>query len=71
MGRYDAQMFSGVTKKIVDPEANTAKEVAKLLLLSDSHASRICRERVERGEWERVWKQGKDRMVPAYRPKNV
>jgi len=67
MKKY-ARMFEGM-KKVVDEDALTAEDVARELLMSVSHTTKICRAKVDAGEWEQVWKSGKHGMVRAFRPK--
>lgn len=54
---------------VFDESAETAIEIAKQCGMSRRAAHRIIFENVEAGIWERVWKRGRIRPVPAYRIK--
>ena len=56
-------------EKIVDPQALSTVELTTLLGVQIAQANRRAREKVEAGEWERVWKYNGNRLIPAYRPK--
>lgn len=66
---YADRMFAGVEKKVVDEDALCVQQVADVLHVCISQAARYAKLRVERGEWERVWKKGGKWLIPAYRPK--
>jgi hypothetical protein len=64
---YVDQMMVGIRKEI-DEDALTTVELANGAGVSSSRMSVKISERVTSGDWERVWKMGKTRLVPAYRP---
>lgn len=56
-----------IPKLIVDPKAETALELVKATGRSRSWVDNLCKEMVDAGRWERVWKKVGPRLAPAYR----
>jgi len=54
-------------KRIIDNNAQTIEEVAEASGISPSTAKRQIDQLLKANKIERVWKQGKRHLVPAYR----
>ena len=65
---YSKAMLAGIVKKEIDENAFSIRELCDLLGYKHAQVDRIASKRVAAGEWEKVWKQGSQWLVPAYRP---
>ena len=56
--------------KIIDEKAETAEEIAVNLGVGIRRAREILLAQIKAGKLEQVWKQGRIRLIPAYRVAN-
>jgi len=67
---YIDKMFAGTTRRIIDENAITMQDIAEWLGVSGhSISSEFAAEKIKSGEWEQVWKHGRNGLQKAYRPK--
>jgi predicted oxidoreductase len=62
-------MLADIPKKIVDEKAFGVVELAKASGKKRWTMWQFAEQQVEAGKWERVWKMGSIRLIPAYRIK--
>ena len=60
----------GLIKRVFDQDAWTIYDICAETGLGYIPASKLAKENMASGEWEKVWKRakGSTRPVPAYRP---
>ena len=58
-----------IPKRIFDNSAQTSDEVSKFTGMTVRTAQKHILALVKSGKLEKVWKRGKDRVLPAYRIK--
>lgn len=64
-----ARLMGLDNKRVIDENAFSVQELADRWNLAYSTASHKAQTKCRSGEFEQVWKRGKDRLIPAYRPK--
>ena len=66
---YIDKMFAGVKERIIDDNALFLSDIAEALHVGgNSVAGDYAAKKVNSGEWEQVWKRGRNGLQKAYRP---
>lgn len=60
-------LLADAPQRIIDENAFTVAQIAKAQGVSEMTALRTCKVMIDAGKWERVWKHGATKLVPAYR----
>ena len=61
------KFLSSIKGYDVDQEAFTIDEICELKGISRAIATKLAQDNLTMGNWERVWKKGKNRLQFAYR----
>ena len=66
---YVDKMFAGIKERIIDNNALFLSEISEVLQVGGNSVSGdYAAKKVSSGEWEQVWKRGRNGLQKAYRP---